>query len=79
MTNRDRVQLQNLSRRQRAFAEVIWHLGSRAQVEAFRASLPEAQQKDLDLVVELMVLSFYDEIDDVEEASTLLDKYRLKQ
>jgi hypothetical protein len=54
-------------------------LGSRAQVEAFRASLPEAQQKDLDLVVELMVLSFYDEIDDVEEASTLLDKYRLKQ
>jgi hypothetical protein len=78
MSNRDQVKLVGLNRRQRAFAEVIWHLGSRAQVEAFRTSLPQEQQRDLDLVVELMVLSFHDEIDDVEQAATLLDRYRLR-
>lgn len=66
------VQIQGLSKRQRALADVLWLMNNRADAERFIASLEPATQQDAVTVVEMMQLAIIDEIDSVDDDVKLI-------
>jgi hypothetical protein len=66
------VQIQGLSKRQRAIADVLWMMNTRADAERFIASLAADTQQDANTVVEMMQLAIIDEIDSVDESTKLI-------
>jgi hypothetical protein len=66
------VQIQGLSKRQRAIADVLWMMQTREDAERFIASLALDTQRDAHTVVEMMQLAIIDEIDSVEESTRLI-------
>lgn len=69
------IQIQGLTSKQMALADIMWDLQERESVEAFIATLPQAQQRDCRSIIELMQLAFVDEIDSVDQASALLSRF----
>jgi hypothetical protein len=69
------IEIQGLSAKQMALADIMWDLQEREAVEAFIASLPSAQQRDCRTIIELMQLAFADEITDTSEAQELLSQF----
>jgi hypothetical protein len=71
------VQIQGLSKRQRAIADVLWLMNNRADAERFIQSLEPTTQRDALTVVEMMQLAIIDEVDSVDESTKLMiDKVR---
>jgi hypothetical protein len=66
------VQIQGLSKRQRAIADVLWMMNTRADAERFIASLEPTTQRDAHTVVEMMQLAIIDECDSVDESTRLI-------
>jgi hypothetical protein len=66
------VQIKGLSKRQRAIADVLWMMNTRADAERFIASLEPQTQRDANTVVEMMQLAIIDECDTVDESVKLL-------
>ena len=71
------IQIQGLSRRQRAIADVLWMMPTREDAERFMASLNPATRRDADLVVELLQLAITDECDTIDpDVAELIDNLR---
>ena len=66
------VQIQGLSKRQRAIADVLWLMNNRADAERFIQSLEPGTQQDALTVVEMMQLAIIDECDTVDESTRLI-------
>jgi hypothetical protein len=66
------VQIKGLSKRQRAIADVLWLMNTRADAERFIQSLEPATQQDALTVVEMMQLAIIDECDTVDDSVKLL-------
>ena len=66
------VEITGLSRRQRAIADVLWVMNSRADAERFLASLEPQTRRDAELVIELMQLAIIDECNHVDESTKLI-------
>jgi hypothetical protein len=66
------VQIKGLSKRQRAIADVLWMMNTRADAERFIASLEPQTQRDAHTVVEMMQLAIIDECDSVDESTKLI-------
>lgn len=64
-----------LTTKQKVFCDVMWALDSREKVLAFIRSLPESDRKEAEVALELMILSFIDEIETCDEAKNLLSKF----
>jgi len=71
------VTIEGLSRRQRAIADILWSMGSKAECDRFIASLKTDWRRDAELVVEMMIWAVCDECQDVAEAQHYLKPYRL--
>ena len=73
-----KIQIEGLSPRQRALADIIWTFNGLPEVTGFIHSLKGEHRQDAVTVLEMMVAAVMDECNEVEE-STLkeLDKYRL--
>jgi len=72
------IEIQGLNRRQRAIADVLWLMNSRADALRFIASLEPATRRDAETVIEMMQLAVIDECDTVDESvKSLIDNYRL--
>jgi len=71
------ITIDGLSRRQRAIADILWSMGSKAECDKFVASLQPAWRRDAETVIELMILAVCDECQDVAEAQHYLKPYRL--
>ena len=69
------IEIQGLSAKQMALADIMWDLQEQEEVESFIASLPPAQQRDCRTIIELMQLAFADEITDTTEAQELLAQF----
>ncbi len=63
------IQIEGLSKKQRMFADIIWSLDTQDQVQAFIRSLPERDRKQAQVVCEMMILAFIDEVNTVEETT----------
>jgi hypothetical protein len=71
------VQIQGLSKRQRAIADVLWLMNNRADAERFIQSLEPTTQRDALTVVEMMQLAIIDEVDSVDDdVKLMIDKCR---
>ena len=67
-----RVQIQGLNSRQRAIADVLWMMQDRTQVEAFIRALHPSMRREAETVVELMMLSIWDEIESIDDSVKVL-------
>jgi hypothetical protein len=67
-----RVQIQGLNSRQRKIADVLWMMQDRTQVEAFVRALDPGMRKEAETVVELMMLSIWDEIESIDDSVKVL-------
>ena len=71
------IQIQGLNKRQRAIADIMWMMNSRAECQRFIASLEPAGRRDAETVVEMMILAVCDEVEDVALAQQILKPYGL--
>jgi hypothetical protein len=71
------IEIQGLSPKQMALADIMWAISSKEGVDAFIATLPKAEQRECESLIELMQLAFMDEITDTQEASKVIDKFML--
>ena len=66
------INIDGLSVKQKVICEVIWQLDTRDKVDAFVNTLPKKDRMDAEVLVELMILAYIDEVEDVGMAQKLL-------
>jgi hypothetical protein len=71
------IQIEGLTRKQRLLADIIWSFNDKGAVERFVASLPKKDRRDAETIVEMMILAFLDEVDNTDEAQSILKEYTL--
>ena len=71
------IQIEGLNKRQRAIADIMWMMNSKAECQRFIASLEPATRRDAETVVEMMILAVCDEVEDVALAQHYLKPYGL--
>ena len=69
------IEIQGLTPKQMALADIMWAISTLEGVESFISTLPQADQRDCRTIIELMQLAFADEITDTTEADELLSRY----
>jgi hypothetical protein len=71
------IQIEGLSKRQRAIADVLWLMNSREDAERFITSLEPQTRRDAEIVVQMMILAVIDECDTVDESvKSIIDNCR---
>ena len=71
------IQIEGLSRRQRAIADVLWLMATREDAERFVKSLEPNTRKDAETVIEMMMLAVIDECDSVDDSvKSIIDNLR---
>ena len=71
------IQIEGLSKRQRAIADVLWMMKTREDAERFVASLEPATRQDAQTVVQMMMLAVIDECDSVDDSvKSIIDNLR---
>jgi hypothetical protein len=68
------IEIQGLSPKQMALADIMWAISSREGVAAFMSTLPKAERRECELVKEMLVLAFLDDIVNTQEADMVIDK-----
>ena len=70
------IHIENLTERQRVFADILWQLNGTEDIERFRSSLPREFQPDVELVINMILATVLDDITDTALAQDLLDNLR---
>ena len=71
------IQIEGLSKRQRAIADVLWMINGREQVRQFLETLEADTRRDAETVIEMMIAALMDDVEDTEQAKSLLKEYML--
>lgn len=66
------VEIQGFSKKQQMLADIIWALDSQDQVQNFIKSLPTKDRMQAEVVTNMIVLAFFDQVDDTEIAHSIL-------
>jgi hypothetical protein len=66
------IQIQGLNKRQRAIADVLWMMNTRADAERFIASLEPQTRRDAETVIEMMQLAVIDECESIDDSVKLM-------
>lgn len=61
------IQIEGLTKKQKLFADLMWSMDSKAEVETFIRSLPKRDRQQAQVVCELMILALFDEVETVEQ------------
>ena len=69
------IEIEGLTTKQMALADIMWAIDSKAGVESFISTLPKTDQRDCRTIIELMQLAFMDEVHSVDEARDLLAQF----
>lgn len=70
------IHIENLTPRQRVFADILWQLNGTEDIERFRSSLPAEFRPDVELVINMILATVLDDITDTALAQDLLDNLR---
>ena len=71
------IQIEGLNKRQRAIADVLWLMNSKADALRFIASLEPDTRRDAETVIQMMMLAVIDECDTVDDSvKELLDSLK---
>ena len=71
------IEIQGLSPKQMALADIMWKISTREGVDAFIATLPKSEARTCRVLIELMQLAFLDEITNTQDANRVIDKFRI--
>jgi len=71
------ISIDGLNKKQRALADIMWAMNGREQVEAFIKALHPKDRQDAETVVEMMIVSFLDEVENTQEANQVIQRFRL--
>jgi len=71
------IQIEGLTAKQRMLADIIWSFNDKEAVTKFIKTLPLKDRQDAQTIVEMMILSFLDEVDNTDEAKSILKEYTL--
>lgn len=66
------ITIENLSPRQMLFADILWKLNGKDEVNAFVRSLPAEFRKDAETVLNMMVAAVFDNVTDTDDAQRIL-------
>jgi hypothetical protein len=66
------IQIEGLNKRQRAIADVLWLMNSKADALRFIASLEPTTRRDAETVIEMMQLAVIDECDSIDDSVKLM-------
>jgi hypothetical protein len=66
------IQIEGLNKRQRAIADVLWLMNSKADALRFIASLEPATRQDAETVIEMMQLAVIDECETIDDSVKLM-------
>ena len=71
------IQIEGLNKKQRLLADIIWSLDTQDQVKAFIVSLPAKDRLQAQLVTQMMILAFIDEVNSIEpETVELINSFK---
>jgi hypothetical protein len=71
------IQIEGLNKRQRAIADVLWLMNSKADALRFIASLEPTTRRDAETVIEMMQLAVVDECDSIDDSvKSMLDNLK---
>ena len=62
------ITIEGLNKKQRLFADLMWSMNGKDEVEAFIRSLPKRDREQAQVVCEMMILAMFDEVNTVEPA-----------
>ena len=71
------IQIEGLTVKQRILADIIWSFNDKDAVTKFIKTLPLNDRRDAQTVVEMMIIAFLDEVDNTDEAQSILKEYML--
>jgi hypothetical protein len=72
------ITIPGLNPKQRALCDIMWGLEEYTAVEAFIATLPQAERRECRTLIQLMVMAFADEVTvNVTEAKEILNQFTL--
>jgi hypothetical protein len=66
------ITIENLTAKQRVFADILWGLNGKKEVTAFIESLPAKDRQEARTVLELMLLAIWDDCEDITDAQRIL-------
>ena len=72
------IKIDGLSSKQQALCEILWGLGEYNAVQAFVSALPQAERRECETLIQMMIMSFVDEITEVDQAQSVLKRFTLK-
>jgi hypothetical protein len=58
-------------------ADIIWSFNDKEAVTRFIKTLPMKDRQDAQTIVEMMIIAFLDEVDNTDEAQSILKEYTL--
>jgi hypothetical protein len=71
------IQIEGLNKRQRAIADVLWMMNTKADALRFIASLEPQTRRDAETVIEMMQLAVIDECDSIDDSvKSMLDRLK---
>jgi uncharacterized protein HemY len=68
------IEIQGMSPKQMALADIMWAISSKEGVDAFMATLPKSERRECETVKQMILLAFIDECDNTQEADQVIDK-----
>lgn len=68
------IEIQGMSHKQMALADIMWSISSKAGVDAFIATLPRAERIECEIVKEMILLAFIDQCDNTQEADRVIKR-----
>ena len=68
------IEIQGLSPKQIALADIMWAISSKEGVDAFIATLPRTDARTCRVLIEMMQLAFLDEISNTQEADRVIKR-----
>jgi hypothetical protein len=66
------IEIQGLNKRQRAIADVLWMMNTKADALRFIASLEPQTRRDAETVIEMMQLAVIDECESIDDSVKLM-------
>ncbi len=71
------ITLQGLSQKQMVFADILWGLNGREEVESFIKALPTKERAEAEVVLNMMIATVFDRVDDTAQAQDILKQFRI--
>ena len=68
------IEIQGLSPKQMALADIMWAISTKEGVDAFIATLPRAERIECETVKQMILLAFLDECDNTQEADRVIKR-----